>query len=110
MKISRISIVVFSAILLTGNVFSQEITEDLPNIVRLGEMESVISEVAVASKTGLKWPIYDPAWNKSAEYTLGLYDGNAGIILFYAEAGTVLNNKKYLNKAKEGAEYLFCQF
>jgi lantibiotic modifying enzyme len=76
---------------------------DRPYLTAAQEAEHWIAKSAVRKDAGTVWPT-DPADPKSV--STGLYAGTPGPILFYLEAYHATGDKKYLDVARSGADYL----
>lgn len=85
---------------------AQTILEEPEHLDKIIALEKRIESGSIHRGDGIQWPVAHPDTNLEWGENFSLYDGNAGIILFYAEAGKVLNNKAYLAKAKAGAKQI----
>ena len=90
------------ALLLTTPAFSQ--TKERPYLKAALQTESWIDSKRVDTKTGCRWVIEKP---DSVEMdTLFIYHGNSGVVLFYLELYNTTKDKRFLDKASKGMDYV----
>jgi lantibiotic modifying enzyme len=88
--------------LLTGGV-SAVLAADRPYLNAAEEASRWIDASAIQKDTGTVWPS-DPLDVKTVN--TGLYGGTPGVVLFYLEAYHDTGERKFLDKARAGSDYL----
>ncbi len=66
-------------------------------------VEKYLNTVSIENEGGLTWPLMP---EKDSIDDITMYSGMPGIVLFYLELFNASEDKKYLRKARNGADYL----